>query len=57
MFIISISTFMQKNLLICQKSLELKKKDKILDVIVSSRTDETMRELKQEVVEIRGKQN
>ena len=31
-----------------------KKKDKILDVIVSSRSEETIRELKQEVVEIRG---
>ena len=31
-----------------------KKKDRILDVIVSSRTDKTLRELKQEVVEIRG---
>ena len=53
-FIIGISSIMQNVLLICEKCLELKKKDKILDVIVSSRTDETMRELKQEVVEIRG---
>ena len=52
---IGISSIMQKILLICQKNLELKKKkDKILDVIVSSRTDKTLRELKQEVVEIRG---
>ena len=49
-----ISGIMQNVLLIRQKCLELKKKDKILDVIVSSRTDETIRELKQEVVEIKG---
>ena len=53
--IIGISSIMQNVLLIRQKCLELKKKDKILDVFVSSRTDKTMRDLKQEVVEIRGK--
>ena len=53
--IIGISSIMQNVLLICQKCLELtKKKDQILDVIVSSRTDENIRELKQEGVEIIG---
>ena len=33
---------------------ELIEKNKLLDVIVSSRTDKTIREIKQEVVEIRG---
>ena len=52
--IIGISSIMQNLLLICQKCLELKKKDKILDVIVSLRIEETIRERKQEVVENGG---
>ena len=52
--IMGISSIMQNVLLICQKCLELNKKDKILDVIDSARTDETISEPKQEVVEKRG---
>ena len=52
-----MSSIMQNVLLICQKCPELNKKDKILDVIVSSRTDETISEPKQEAVEKKGKQN
>ena len=52
--IIGISSVMPNVLLICLKCLELKKKDKILDVIVSLRIEETIRERKQEVVETGG---
>ena len=34
---------------------ELKKKNKVLDVIVSSRTNEDIREYNQEIVKIKGK--
>ena len=44
--IMGISSIIQNVLLICQKCLELNKKDKILDVIVISRTEETISKLK-----------